>query len=68
MAVLVSVIKSGWLHKFLNKLFFRYSAVREPPWPKKIKKINSKRCMKRTCQYEIIYILFNFRMELKAMI
>lgn len=39
MAVLVSVIKSGWLHKFLNKLFFRYSAVREPPWPKKIKKI-----------------------------
>ena len=38
MAVLVSLIKSGWLHKFLNKLFFRYSAVREPPWPKKIKK------------------------------
>lgn len=41
-AVLVSLIKSGWLLKFLNKLFLRYSAVCEPPWPTKMKRIKFK--------------------------
>ena len=33
MAVFVSVINSGWLMRFLNRLSFTYSAARWPPWP-----------------------------------
>jgi hypothetical protein len=52
-AVFVSLIKSEWLLKFLNKLFFRYSAVRDPPWPKKMRRIFFKEMHEKTCQYEI---------------